>query len=149
MKAAAPVDYSHAYRLHKQADVSCNDAPAFVKLHPGLALAAGLWVGLAIGVAPAKLDVCSGAMIAVGGDHGFEHFAREALARSRRSKCGDLIEAVEVFADTVAQGVWATPKQAIQYLHLVVDQGVFVLVEGGGDLLKYGGFIDVHIVSRG
>src|SRR4030095_14572737 len=57
---------------------------------------------------------------------------------------GDLVVAVKLLADAVAQGVRALPEQLVEDFDVVAVQGLLVTLEGGGDLGHDLGDVDVH-----
>src|ERR1700757_481449 len=109
----------------QKAHVRRDDAPALGGAHPCLALAPRLCAPLA-----AKFDVRGGEVTAISGDDGAQHLAGQPLRRPRRSKGLDLAVAVEVFGGAVAQRVRTVPEQLVEHVDLVVDQRVFIAVEG-------------------
>ena len=130
----------HHRHLAQQRDVGGDDAPALGRTHPGVALPAG-----AVAAMAAELAVGGAEVAAVGDDPDLQQVAVEhETGIAAGAEGGDLVVAVELLADAVAQGVRALPEQLVEHGDVVAVQRLLVALEGGGHLGHDFGDVDFH-----
>src|SRR5262245_5920258 len=107
------------------ADVRSNDAPALRKPDPGLHLAAHLagrtWA--------MKQRRGHRKVTAVGGDQRPATSAVEPDWGAPGTKCGDLLVAVKVLPDAIADGALVLVEQGIERVHVVGDERLLVALK--------------------
>src|SRR5436190_17650448 len=103
-----------------------HDTPAFRRAHPGVTLAAD--PGLAVA---AELAVGGAEIVAVGDDPELEQIAvHHEAGIAAGPEGGDLVVAVELLADAVAQRVRAVPEQLVEGRDVVGVERLLIAIEG-------------------
>src|SRR6266550_432914 len=119
-----------------------NDAPAFGRAHPGLALAAGFPAPRAHIFYVRRPKVAT-----ISGDNGARRLSLRgpALLCACLAISSDLLSAVEIFSYAVADGERVAPEQANQTIRLVGQQRTLVFVELRRQPPQYFWNIDLHV----
>src|SRR5438552_2000385 len=119
-----------------------NDAPAFGRAHPGLALAPSFPALRAhiFYVRRSKVPTISG-------DYGTRRLSLwgPALPCARLAIGSDLLSAVEIFRHAEADGARVAPEQADQNIRLIGQQRSLVFRELRRQLHQYFWNIDLHV----
>ena len=93
-----------------------HNPPTHLRAHPGLALPPSLVAANAL-----EFDVDGGRVPAIGGNHVFQHRARQPLRRARGTEGANGVIAVQVFGHTVAQSVRTAPEQFVKLAEVAYD----------------------------
>ena len=114
--------------------------PAFRKAYPGLHLPADL-AGKLLAIEQRRGHR---GIAAIGGDHRLRGLAPQPDRRTRGTKRHDLVIAIEIFADAVAQRALVGAKQLIEHGDVVGHQRRLIALELRGHFGEHVGQIDFH-----
>jgi len=118
-----------------------DDLPTFGKPHPGLHLPPDPAARPCIAIKQCRGDR---GVAAIGRDYGLVGRAPQTDRRARRAKHHDLIIAIEIFTDAVAQRAGIVAEQFVEHGDVVRHQRRFIARERRGHLSQHIGEIDLH-----